>query len=130
MSRGATVYKCWGLVLQDENCVPQEVEEFAKGLQALLGGGDLPDTLQSTGVGFQAYHGFSAGQPCVFGINLESYQVNMKNLPRLVSGSLQELTTQEQKEVWEWEAKAAPYILGLLEKHGLPLGVCWLVGTD
>jgi hypothetical protein len=132
-----TIHKCFGVVVQDESGIPDEVREFVEELFGNAGLGeriefddsDL-DRLVSAKAVQSVYHGYSNAQPAVFGIVLDDSSVNRRSVLRLVGGNAQNLDDYDLKRIQKWkEGPAAPY-LNLLDKHGLELQVCWLVGTN
>lgn len=132
-----TICKCFGVVVQDENGIPDEVRAF---VEELLGNAELGERIEFDDSDLErlvsakavqtVYHGYSNAQPAVFGVVLDSSSVDRRSALRLVDGNAQSLDDYDLKRIQKWkEGPAAPY-LHLLDKHGLELQVCWLVGTN
>lgn len=129
-----TIYKCFGVVLQDEELIPDKVKGFVsdlfgKEVSVEIGYRNAKmRRLIDSGVVWTVYNEHADTQPTLFGLVLGSYYVNMRGVQRLVGGCPHELSYDDLQCIEKWESGPAAQHLKLLAKHGLELQICWLVG--
>ncbi len=129
-----TIYKCFGVVLQDEEIIPEKVRGFVSDLFGKEDNAEIGyrnakmRRLIHSGVVWSVYNKHADTQPTLFGLVLGDYYVNMRGVQRLVNDCSQKLDEAEMQRIQKWESGPAAPHLELLAKHGLELQICWLVG--